>query len=241
MIKTYISDIISIACIAAFAFVIAGSPRLDLMHIKTNAVQSVKKPAVLESKVQQKGRAPDTSSYTALRERNIFAENGSYVLTVAINQSLPKNPYKLIGILTGKEKKAVFREYTGTVVTVPVGKKMIDGFEVVVINSISVKLQKEAERKVFRLFNAVETDESMAAGQEKNVSLDGYVLIGTLGGQEKKAVFRNAKGAISIMPMGAQLPDGSVISSVNPLSVKFKKDKKERELRIFGADGARGK
>ncbi len=234
MMKRYYPDILSLIVIAAFAFLIAGRPAVDLTQNRAGQDRGVPRAAGTETEHRQAGpSAPSSTPF--LQERNIFAESGGYAATVAANQSIPENPYRLIGILSGKEKKAIFRDYTGAVIAAPVGKKMVDGFEVVVINNIFVKLQRDQEKKELRLFNAAEATQQAAIGREKTAPPSGYTLIGILGGREQKAVLRTANGALLILPAGAALADGSVISSINSLSVKLKRADGEKELRLFDA------
>lgn len=240
MIKTYFPDVLCLAFIAALAFLIAGRPGMDLIRKTTNAERSAQKVSVAESDSQQKG-VPDSSPQKALTERNIFAENGSYDVSVNEMKVLPENPYRLIAVLKGKEKKAVFREYTGAVFGMPVGKKMIDGFEVMAINNTSVKLRKEKEKKELKLFNADYGNQPASTSPDKNLPPGVYTLIGILGGREQKAVFRNDRGSISSMSVGGTLNDGSVISAIRPLSVKLRKEKKETELKMFDATKTMGR
>lgn len=241
MIKTYFKDVVCFAFIAVLAFLIAGRPGIDLAPKATIADQPKRKAPIAESENQRKD-TPVASSYAALKERNIFAESGSYAVAAAEKQqTLPENPYQLIAVLKGKQRKAVFREYTGAVVTAAVGKKMIDGFELKTIDNISVKLQREQEKKNLILFNAVGGSKPASIVREKVQPPDAYTLTGILGDRQKKAVFRNASGAISIMPAGATMPDGSVVAAVTALSVKLKKGGKVTELKLFDATGTAGK
>ena len=85
---------------------------------------------------------------------------------------LPEKPYNLIGVLYGKEMKAVFAEYTGSVVTMTVGKKMIDGFVISKIKSTSVKLTERKEEKELKTFDVLNPEQTI----EKKMA-DGSVLI----------------------------------------------------------------
>jgi len=65
----------------------------------------------------------------------------------------PENPYTLIGILHGEEKKAVFREYTGSILFLTVGKKLIDDSIITRIDSTSVEVKKGKEKKELKIFD----------------------------------------------------------------------------------------
>ena len=147
----------------------------------------------------------------------------------------------MIAVLNGKEKKAIFREYTGAIVSMPTGEKMIDEYVVMTVSNTSVKLQKGKEKKELRLFNTPDSNQALPTGPDKKIVSEVYTLIGILGGEEKKAALRSAKGVVSMMPVGGKLSDGSVISAITPLSVKLKQGKKETELKMFDATRTMGR
>jgi hypothetical protein len=60
-----------------------------------------------------------------------------------------------------------------------------------------------------------------------------YVLIGILGGTERKAVFRDGQGAVAAFAVGKTMGDGFVIAGIDNVSVKFIKGKETKELKIF--------
>ena len=60
---------------------------------------------------------------------------------------LPENPYTLIGILEGREKKAVLREYTGNLSVLTQGKKLIDEAIITRIDSRSIKVKKDGKER----------------------------------------------------------------------------------------------
>jgi len=60
-----------------------------------------------------------------------------------------------------------------------------------------------------------------------------YTLIAVLMGKEKMAALRDFTGAIQTFPAGKTLMDGSVITEISPLSVKLKKGKETKELKVF--------
>ncbi len=232
MIRQYTQDIASIALVLLLAFLLAGRPGIDLsVHPSVSHKEADEKPSSAEQQKKEVIKR-STVSDDILKSRNIFAESGIYA---ASGQALPPDPYKLISVLHGKEKKAVFREYTGAVVTLPVGKKMIDDFIITKIESVSVKLKKDKEEKELRLFSASGGQIMTADDKEKNLPANPYTLIGILGGKEKKAVIKDYKGSVSILTVGAKLIDGSVIKGIDPVSVKLKKGKEQIELRIFGS------
>ena len=110
-----------------------------------------------ETKKMQKEIVKDVFASKALKDRNIFAADGRYIISGAgitgMKGPLPENPYTLIGILQGEEKKAVFREFTGSIVTLTVGKELIDGSVITRINSTSVEVKKGKEKKELKIFD----------------------------------------------------------------------------------------
>jgi hypothetical protein len=161
--KRYLFDIlaiISIACIAALA---AGRPVVELD--RRPSVIDKKQPAdakKLKKKNVQKEIVRDISSSDELKERNIFAADGKYpVLTPAGstgglstgNPNAKTDTYTLIGILEGEETRAVFRESTGSIVALTVGKKLKDGSVVIRIDKFSVEIMKGKEKKELRIFD----------------------------------------------------------------------------------------
>ncbi|MBI4691168.1 MAG: hypothetical protein HY754_13035 [Nitrospirae bacterium] len=98
-----------------------------------------------------RGRVTKVFTYEYLGNRNIFLPDGSYEPVKDLIR-IPENPYNLIAVLKGKEKKAIFREFTGNVVSSKVGDKLIDGATILDIGDITVKVKKGRETKEFRIF-----------------------------------------------------------------------------------------
>lgn len=89
-----------------------------------------------------------------LKGRNIFSADGRYpVITTQGKREIPEVPYTLLGVMLGKEKKAVFREYTGAVLAFGIGAKMIDDSVVADIGSLSVKVKKGKKEREYRIFH----------------------------------------------------------------------------------------
>jgi hypothetical protein len=63
-----------------------------------------------------------------------------------------KRPYQLVAVLRGSDRRAVFRDYAGSLVARKLGEKLADGSEVVQIGDVSVSVQKGTERKEYRIF-----------------------------------------------------------------------------------------
>lgn len=72
--------------------------------------------------------------------------------STAMKGPVPESLDTLIGILQGQEKKAIFREYTGAIVTLTVGKKLLDGSVITGIGSTTVEVKKGKEKRELRIF-----------------------------------------------------------------------------------------
>jgi hypothetical protein len=84
--------------------------------------------------------------------RNIFTANGAY--TDSDDKLIPANPYTLLGVIHGGGvTKAVFRDYSGSVVAMAQGQKMIDGSVITRIDDASVQLRKGEEKTELKTFD----------------------------------------------------------------------------------------
>ena len=235
VIKEYIPDVSAVLLITLMALIIAGRPGIN-PQVRPASPYPVKTlPAgspqeLKESKGIDRAIVSD-QAIKNIKERNIFMESGVY--TDSTGQIVPDNPYALIAVLQGKERKAVFRDYQGKVMTLPAGGKLIDGFVITGIAAMSVRLQRRNEQKNLRLFNAGGSVPSSAVDKDGAVPRNLYTLIGILAGKEKKAVFKDYKGSISILGVGTKLIDGAVITGIDPTAVHIKKDGEKSELKIF--------
>ncbi len=93
----------------------------------------------------------ETPKSRNLEVRNIFEPQGNYEKPPELI-IIPENPYNLIAVLQGKEKRALLREYTGRMVSLKIGDKMVDGAIVTGIDSMSVTAKKGKKEKVYRIF-----------------------------------------------------------------------------------------
>jgi hypothetical protein len=98
-------------------------------------------------------RFPDSpiQPYKNLEARNIFDMDGNYEKPKEL-KIIPENPYNLIAVLEGKEKRAIFKEYTGSYVSFKKGDKMMDGAIIKDIGSLKVTVKKGKDLKEYRIF-----------------------------------------------------------------------------------------
>lgn len=153
----YLLDIICVILVVILAFLIAERPVVDLSIRSSPAdkrqSQETRKE---ETSKLEKEIIRDIAATKGLKERNIFSADGKYA-TIGVGGTEvkgppPENPYTLIGILQGQEKKAIFREYTGAIVTLTVGKKLLDGSVITGIGSTTVEVKKGKEKRELRIF-----------------------------------------------------------------------------------------
>jgi hypothetical protein len=234
MIRKYIADIVSILIIISGVIVFAGKPYVNF-NPPPAAIAQIDKNAVSEIKKGKEAVRGNTVSYEALEKRNIFTEVGVYAAAEKSLSVLPPNPYTLVAVLQGNDKKAVFREYTGAIVTVPVGKKMIDEYVVQSIEGLTVKLKRGNEGKKLTVFNSGDASDVVSPDDKKKLSATPYKLIGILNGKERKAVIRDYKNSVIVVAVGAKLGDGSVVTGIGDVLVRLKKGKENIELKIFGS------
>lgn len=157
MIKKYFLDILCLFLIAIGGFFVVQRPTADLIlppsfSEKRGPLDRQKEDLPKEKRLEL---IRETIIYNSLKGRNIFSVDGIYPLKMegaAPRGTLPEKPYTLIGILQGEEKKAVFREHTGAIVTLTIGKKLIDGSVITRINTLSVELERGKEKRELRIF-----------------------------------------------------------------------------------------
>jgi hypothetical protein len=153
MIRRFLPDIVSIAAIAVIVVFVAVWQNMQ-MDIQPRPVGQTPLPAkTSEAQPDQRSILNIVVADDALKKRNIFAETGSYVVTKkAIKSASGGEPYTLLGILSGKERKAVIRDEQGIVTYCSVGKK-IGGFIVTRIDNTSVRLKSGTETRELKIFN----------------------------------------------------------------------------------------
>jgi len=229
MMRSYLWDIIFIVLAVMIAFLLAGRPG-TFQTPATQPAQPDSTAAKLEIKSNEKAMDIIKSDTATLEKRNIFASSGSYQNGAPI--PVPDNPYALVGVVKeGNVMKAIFREYTGKVTETTAGQRMIDGFRVAAVGNPYVVLEKGNEKKIFNIFSAVILPVN---GHEtaKHLSDREPLLVAVLEGAEKRAVFRDAEGRLSILKVKQSLPDGSVIARIDSRRVTVLDGKVERELAL---------
>jgi hypothetical protein len=154
----YLLDIIFVVIVVILALLTTQRPVVDL-NIRPS-VADKKQPQDRkkeETKKVEKEIVRNVFASKELKDRNIFSADGRYPMPKAgsagMKDPLLKNPYTLIGILQGEEKKAVFREYTGSIVFLTIGKKLIDDSIITRIDSTSVEVKKGKEKKELKIFD----------------------------------------------------------------------------------------
>ena len=154
MVKKYLLDILLIILISAIAVFATQKPAMDLKRRPPDDKGKVPDVKKEEKENVQMGIMKEIASLGPLKERNIFSLDGSYAkLGAGLKGPLPENPYTLIGILNGEEKKAVFRDYKSSIIVLTLGEKLMDGSVITYIEGLSVQLEKGKEKRELKVFD----------------------------------------------------------------------------------------
>jgi hypothetical protein len=162
--KKYLADILCIAVVAVLA--VLGVEKAEIKAKVHPPGGDRGRPAKVEKKEQEKpaaGIIRSSGTAKVLKERNLFAGPGSPAAGAQAGAAVGGPPgakitvlqgaYTLIGILNGEQRKAVFRDNSGVVVTLNAGQKLNDGMVITRINERSVELAKGGEKKELKLFD----------------------------------------------------------------------------------------
>jgi hypothetical protein len=90
--------------------------------------------------------------YPELEVRNIFSLDGLYMLSSPQQKPMPEVPYTLLGVIVGRPKQAVFRDYLGAVVSVGEGEVLADGFVIARIETLSVMAKRGEDEREYKIF-----------------------------------------------------------------------------------------
>ncbi|HIJ59502.1 MAG TPA: hypothetical protein HPP56_02635 [Nitrospirae bacterium] len=105
----------------------------------------------------------DEDEYKFIKKRNIFAQDGRYEISKFLKQ-LPQNPYNLIAVLKGSEKRALFRDYQGNMLFLKEGDKLIDDATLEEIKTTSVKIRREEELLELKVFDVIPKKDAQKKG-----------------------------------------------------------------------------
>lgn len=148
------TDILFFFLSVIISLLLIGKPKTDRSTgMQAGHASSPASPIQAGEASSQSGKAAlltKATLYGHLDKRNVFSEDGSYEKEL---KKIPENAYNLIAVLKGREKRAIFREYTGTLVSVKVGDKLIDGAVVTDIGSMTVRVKKDKDKKEYRIFD----------------------------------------------------------------------------------------
>jgi len=136
--KQYIADILIFLILCLSGFILSEKPKINLTAPKKNIAQAEQKPEIKRHKIQTDD----------IMERNLFTMDGKYTDTM---QKPPENPYNLVAVMIGSEKKAVFKDYTGKLFTAKEKEKMIDGYTIKKIGENSVILKRGKQQKELKI------------------------------------------------------------------------------------------
>lgn len=134
-------------------FLIDGPGTIQKAGVQGGQAPPPGRPTTESSRQAEKeAMHPRTNLYASLEKKNIFSEDGSYEKPKELKK-IPEIAYNLLAVLLGKEKRAIMREYTGTMVSVKVGDKLIDDSVVTDIDNLTVRTKKQKTVKEYRIFD----------------------------------------------------------------------------------------
>lgn len=109
-----------------------------------------------------KDKLMDDAVVTRIDRESVEVSKGGRILTYGLETGLPKtkelkklpeNPYNLIAVVLGKEKRAVFKEFTGAIVSFSAGQKLIDGAVISAIGDNRVTVKRGGKMKEYRILH----------------------------------------------------------------------------------------
>lgn len=139
-VKQYIPDIVIILILSLLAFLFSGKPEIDLSALKKKPPENTKQEIQIKRHLLK---------VDEIMERNLFAMDGRYTDTI---QMPPENPYRLVAVMIGKDKKALLRDYKGQAFIAKEKDKMVDGYVIVSIRENSVVLKRGNQKKELTIF-----------------------------------------------------------------------------------------
>ena len=125
-----------------------GKRKVPFRNLKEDEQKAIKRLNRLTLELAYPKETPKNRNLVV---RNIFEPDGNYEKPKELI-IIPENPYNLIAVLEGKGKRAILREYTGRMVSLKMGDKMIDGAVVIKIDKMSVTAKKGKKEKEYRIF-----------------------------------------------------------------------------------------
>lgn len=103
--------------------------------------------AVTEPATESITLPPLDAKYSNIKKRNLFTPEGSYT-----DQKIPEIPYTVVAIKIGKPNQAILKLYTGELITVKKGDKLIDEAQVLEIKEKYIKIKRLDKTKKLTLF-----------------------------------------------------------------------------------------
>lgn len=150
MAKKHWTDIIILALCLGIGYFIAAKPRITEGDLSYQKIPSPAKRVRPIETAKPEHLLEVIPSYANIEKNNIFSAQRSYEVLPAGTPT--DRPYQLIAVLKGNDRRAIFRDYKGSLVSRKPGEKLDDGSEVVQIGDTFVSLQKGTERREQRIF-----------------------------------------------------------------------------------------
>ena len=153
--KNYLADGAVIVLSLLLVYWWAEKPQLDLERKPAVSKQPVVPKKTVQGDSSHEGSleisGKTARDYQKLEARNIFSPDGLYA-QLTQQKPMPEVAYTLLGVIVGKPKQAVFRDYLGAVVAVGEGEVLADGFVIARIGTLSVTARRGEDEREYRIF-----------------------------------------------------------------------------------------
>lgn len=158
--QSQLRELVIFALFFVVALIFREKPDVKKLELEINRTLVNKSSVVETTKDIRNATGEEVSNYgmpfdnksaeslKVLESRNPFSSDGSY-----LDIALPENPYMLVAILSGKEAKALIKNFTGDLVVVKKGDTLIDGAKVKKITEKSLIVTKDGKDRELKIFN----------------------------------------------------------------------------------------
>jgi hypothetical protein len=136
--------ILLVFCLLGFLF--SEKPNLELKFSKKSSAFPQGPMKTEEIEIKRHPLQTDN-----IMGRNLFTVDGKYTDKI---EKPPENPYKLVGVIIGEKKMAIFKDYTGTLFIAKERERMIDGYTVETIGENFVVLKRGKQQKEMRILSS---------------------------------------------------------------------------------------
>uniref|UniRef100_A0A7C4JQ55 Uncharacterized protein n=1 Tax=Thermodesulfobacterium geofontis TaxID=1295609 RepID=A0A7C4JQ55_9BACT len=146
-IRHYVADILILTIFCFLGFIFSEKPHLNLSLPQKKTFYPEKKLEENENDIKR-----HKLETKAIMERNLFTVDGRYSEKIQVP---PENPYSLVAVvISGKEKRAILKDFTGEIFIAKEKEKMIDGYIIEKIDKNSVILKRGKQKKELKILSS---------------------------------------------------------------------------------------